>query len=56
MKYTLEQQISLYNSHVKKKSYKLCKVGFCLKYLGVHVLDSSTIFRLVKMCIQLGLS
>jgi inhibitor of nuclear factor kappa-B kinase subunit alpha len=48
MKYTLEQRIFLYDSYVKRKSYKSCKRRFLRKYPGVRVPASSTIFKLVK--------
>jgi hypothetical protein len=48
VKYTLEQRIFLYDSYVKKKSYKSCKGKFRRRYPGVHIPASSTIFRLVK--------
>jgi hypothetical protein len=57
VKYTLEQQIFLYDSYVKKKSFKSCKRRFRHRYPGVRIPASSTILRLVKKkCIQLGLS
>jgi hypothetical protein len=54
VKYTLEQQIFLYDSYVKKKSYKLCKRRFCRRYPGVHIPASSTILRLVKKVCSTG--
>jgi hypothetical protein len=48
VKYTLEQQIFLYDSYVKKKSYKSCKRRFRRRYPGVRIPASSTILRLVK--------
>jgi hypothetical protein len=48
VKYTLELQIFLYDSYVKKKSYKSCKRRFRCRYPGVRILASSTILRLVK--------
>jgi hypothetical protein len=48
VKYTLEQQILLYDSHVKKKFYKSCKRMFRRRYLGVRSPASSTILRLAK--------
>jgi hypothetical protein len=48
VKYTLEQRIFLYDSHVKKKSYKSCKRRFRRRYPGVLIPASSTILRLVK--------
>jgi hypothetical protein len=47
VKYTLEQQIFLYDSYVKKKSYKSCK-RFRRRYPGVCIPVSSTILGLVK--------
>jgi hypothetical protein len=48
VKYTLEQQIFLYDSYVKKKSYRSCKRRFCHRYPDVRIPASSTILRLVK--------
>jgi hypothetical protein len=48
VKYTLEQHIFLYDSYVKKKSYKSCKRRFSHRYPGVRIPASSTILRLVK--------
>jgi hypothetical protein len=48
VKYTLEQRIFLYDSYVKKKSYKLRKRRFRHRYPGVRIPASSTILRLVK--------
>jgi hypothetical protein len=48
VKYTLEQRIFLYNSYVKKKSYKSCKRRFCHRHPGVRTAASSTILKLVK--------
>jgi hypothetical protein len=48
VKYTLEQRTFLYNSYVKKKSYKLRKRKFHRRYPGVRIPASSTILRLVK--------
>jgi hypothetical protein len=48
MKCTLEQQIFLYDSYVKKKSYKSCKRRFHRRYPGVCIPASSAILRLVK--------
>jgi hypothetical protein len=42
--YELELPVFLDDSYVKKKSYKSCRH----KYPGACVLDSSTIFELVK--------
>lgn len=50
VKYTLEQRIFLYDSHVKKKLYKSCKRQFRPKYPGVCISASSTIFKLVTVC------
>jgi hypothetical protein len=36
-KYTLEQQILVYDGYVKMKSDKSCKKFFIIKYAGVHV-------------------
>jgi hypothetical protein len=40
-----EQWNFLYDSYVARKSYKLCKGSFVVKYLGVRA-PHSTIFRL----------
>jgi hypothetical protein len=48
VKYTLEQRIFLYDSYVKKKSYKSCKRRFRRRYPGDRIPASSTILRLVK--------
>jgi hypothetical protein len=48
VKYTLEQQIFLYDSYVKKKSCKSCKRRFRRRYPGVRIPASSTILRLVR--------
>jgi hypothetical protein len=48
VKYTLEQWIFLFDSYVKKKSYKLCKTRFRHRYPGVRIPASSTILRLVR--------
>jgi hypothetical protein len=48
VKYTLEQQIFLYDSYVKKKSFKSCKRRFRHRFPGVRIPASSTIFRLMK--------
>jgi hypothetical protein len=48
VKYTLKHLIFLYNSYVKKKSYKLCKRRFRHRYPGVRIPASATILRLVK--------
>jgi hypothetical protein len=48
VKYTLEQWIFLYDSYVKKKSYKSCKRRVHHRYPGVRIPASSTILRLVK--------
>jgi hypothetical protein len=48
VKYTLEQRIFLYDSYVKKKSYKSCKRRFHCRYPGVRIPASSTILRLEK--------
>jgi hypothetical protein len=44
----------LYDSYVKKKSYKLCKRRFCHRYPGVRIPASSTILRLVKKVCSIG--
>jgi hypothetical protein len=54
MKYTLEQLIFLYDSYVKKKSYKLCTRRFRRRYPGVHIPATSTILRLVKIVHSTG--
>jgi hypothetical protein len=54
VKYTLEQRILLYDSYVKKKSYKSCKRRFCHRYPGVCIPASSTILRLVKKVCSTG--
>jgi transposase len=46
--YTLEQRIFLYDSYVKKKSYKSCERRFRCRYPGIRIPTSSTILRLVK--------
>jgi hypothetical protein len=48
VKYTLEQQIFLCDSYVKKKFYKSWKRRFRHRYPGVRIPPSSTILRLVK--------
>jgi hypothetical protein len=48
VKYTLEMRIFLYDSYVKKKSYKSCKRRFRRRYPGVRIPASLMIFRLVK--------
>jgi hypothetical protein len=48
VKCTLEQRIFLYDSYVKKKSYKSCKRRFRRRYPGVRILASPKILRLVK--------
>jgi hypothetical protein len=48
LKQTSDKWISLYDSYVKSKSYKLCRRIFKHRYLGVCVPASSTIFKLVK--------
>jgi hypothetical protein len=48
VKYTLEKRIFLYDSYVKKKSYKSSKRRFRHRYPGVRIPASSTILRLVK--------
>jgi hypothetical protein len=54
VKYTLEQWIFLYDSYVKKKSYKSCKRRFRRRYPCVHIRASSTILRLVKKVCSAG--
>jgi hypothetical protein len=49
VKYTLEQQIFLYDSYVKNKFYKSLK-RFLLKYSGIRVRASSMYLKLVKKC------
>jgi hypothetical protein len=48
VKYTLEQQIFLYDSYMKKKCYKSCKRRFRCWDPGVRIPASSTILILVK--------
>jgi hypothetical protein len=52
VKYTLEERIFLYDSHVKNKSYKACKRRFRRRYPGVRIPASSTILRLVKKVVR----
>jgi hypothetical protein len=54
VKYTLEQRIFLYDSHVKKKSYKSCRRRFHHRYPGVRIPASSTILRLVRKVLSAG--
>jgi hypothetical protein len=54
VKYTLEQRIFLYDSYVKKKSYKSYKRRFRHRYPGVHIPASSMILRLVKKVCSTG--
>jgi hypothetical protein len=54
VKYTLEQRIFLYDSYVKKKSYKSCKRRFPRRYPGVCITASSTILSLVKKLLSTG--
>jgi hypothetical protein len=48
VKYTLEKRIFLFDSYVKKNSYKSCERRFRRRYPGVRIPTSSTILRLVK--------
>jgi hypothetical protein len=48
VKYTLEQWIFLYDSYVKKKSYKSCERRFRRRHPAVRIPALSTILRLVK--------
>jgi hypothetical protein len=54
VKYTLEQRIFLYDSYVKKKSYKSFTRRFRHRYPGVRIPASSTILRLVKKVCSTG--
>jgi hypothetical protein len=54
VKYTLEQRFFLFDSYVKKKSYKSCKRRFRRRYPGVRIPDSSTILRFVKKVLSTG--
>jgi hypothetical protein len=54
VKYTLEQWIFLYDSYLKKKSYKSWKRRFRRRYPGVRIPASSTILRLMIKVLSTG--
>jgi hypothetical protein len=54
VKYALQRWIFLYNSYVRKKSYKLCKRRFNHKCPSVLVAISSLIFKLVEKVGSIG--